>query len=108
MSYTVWMIIDTGGKKPISIVDSINYTSNVSGMWEKALGFSLRELNGKLGLECIKSLTKAVKHMKENPSIYKPMNPSNRWGCYTNAMQFLRDILKWCRNNPKATLKMWY
>ena len=80
MSYDVWMSIDTGGKEPVSVGDSINHTSNTSPMWTKAMGVPLRELDGKTGVEARPILNKGVNEMKRNPDEYTPMNPENGWG----------------------------
>ena len=55
----------------------LNYTSNVRPMWDRALGFSIRDLQGKLGAEIEDDLRRAHDNMVNNPDDFIPMNPSN-------------------------------
>lgn len=110
MSYNAYMVIDTGSDEPACVADIGNMTSNVSPMWTKALGFQLRDLDGKTGYECISPLEHAVSHIRhpENTKAYKEMNPPNGWGNHESAAGYLEAILAACRQHPKATLKLSY
>lgn len=102
MSYDAYLKIDTGGDEPATVCDIGNYTSNVSGMWRKALGKPLGEYDGVLAGDMIPDLERAVNDMIQNPQVYLPMNPDNGWGNYGGAKQYLEDILAACREHPKA------
>ncbi len=108
MSYDVWMEIDTGGSEPVTVVESINYTSNVSSMWQRALGDPLSYFDGFTGGECLPIFRQAIVLMEDNPEEYKEMNPKNGWGDYEGALQYLRNIQRMCVNNPKGILSMCY
>lgn len=109
MSYDIWMEVDAGGPEPVSVTDSINHTSNTYAMWERALGFSLRELNGRMGAECIPLLESAIGHMRDprNRISYQHMNPANGWGSHDSATAFLEDFLRLCERAPKALVRIW-
>lgn len=110
MSYDAWMQIDTGGSEKACVDDIGNMTSNVSPMWTKALGFRLRDLQDKLGADCVPHLLRAVQHIRapENRADYEAMNPSNGWGNHAHATEFLEKLLSACERHPKAELHFWY
>lgn len=87
-----------------TVFDVGNYTSNVSGMWTKALGFPLRSLKGKRASEVLPELNRAVSHMVNNREEYIPMNPPNGWGDYEGALEYLRKLRDGCAANPDAEI----
>lgn len=77
-----------------SILD-INYTFNVSPMFRLALGGDgIKQLNDLSRNECIELLQDGIKHMEQNPQIYKKLNPENGWGDYEGALDVLVKILE--------------
>lgn len=107
MSYDVWMTIDTGGPEPAAITDGYNYTSNVSPMWTRALGRSLKELDGMLGSEAAPLLLDGYQAIMDNLPEYRELNPKNGWGNAEGAAEFLFKLHSDCVRHPKAQLKMW-
>ena len=107
MSYDIDLVIDTGVEER-TVVTVGNYTSNVAGMWKKALGYSLRELDNKKADSCIEDLRKAIANMEDNPKEYKEMNPPNGWGDYEGALNYLRKLLDACVKNPKCKIDIFY
>ena len=105
MSWDVSLSIDTGGKMPKTVVEVGNYTFNVSHMYFKVfdLGFTAT-LNKKLAGECIPILKKAIDTMKNDPQKFKALSPSNGWGSYEGALEFLNKIYIACNENPKCTI----
>ena len=89
-------------------VADLNYTSNVRPMWDRALGFSIRDLQGRLGADIEDDLRRAHDNMVNNPDDYIPMNPSNNWGRYEGATEVLERLLIWSRTWPNAILTMSY
>lgn len=72
----------------------INYTFNVSPMFRLALGGDgIKQLNNLGREECIELLESGIKHMEQNPEIYKKLNPENGWGNYEGALNVLSQIL---------------
>lgn len=104
MSYDLDLRIDTGGEHPVTVHDVGNYTSNVSGMWTKALGFPLADLDGRLAADAIPDLRRAAWAMANNPDTYRAMNPENGWGDYEGARDYLVQLLEGCLAHPKTTI----
>lgn len=108
MSYDVYLstTVDTGAVEPLTItVEEIgNYTFNVGGMWRKALGHSLLELNGQAAGDALPRLREAVAVMESNPDEYRAMNPANGWGSYEGALEFLTRLRDRCQEHPKTTI----
>lgn len=103
MSYTFYLSIKTGPNNSVTAWES-NYTSNVSGMWQKALGYPISEIYGFKASKCVKELTRAIKAMKDNPDEYRIMNPKNGWGNYEGALRVLEEMLRNCKENPRCKL----
>ena len=103
------MNLDTGGKEPYEVrLYSSNYTGNVWPMWEMSgCGDALYESDGKLASEIIPDLEHALPHMKANPDDYRALNPSNGWGNYEGAMDFVAQLLTACKEHPKASVWVW-
>lgn len=106
MSYDVCVLVDTGAGEELRGEDR-NYTYNVSGMFRKAGIESLNDLEGKKCSDLIPMLSKAADAMKADPEAYRAMNPSNGWGNYEGALEFLCWILEQCQRHPKATLHVY-
>lgn len=76
-----------------TILDT-NCTFNVSPMFRLALGKDgIKQLNELSRENCIILLQDGIKDMKENPEIYKKLNPENGWGSYEGALETLENIL---------------
>lgn len=106
MSYDVQLTINTG-KGEWRVVDIGNYTSNVSGMWFDALGGQrLSALNGRKASDVIELLQTAIADMEARPEYYSMMNPSNGWGNYEGAVNYLKNILRECLEHPLTTLEI--
>jgi hypothetical protein len=106
MSFSVRLAIDTGGEYNATIADVGDPTYNMAPMFTKALGESIRELDGRTAADVVKQLEEACYDMDERPSIYEALNPPNGWGSYTGARQFLSRFLGLCRDHPKATVEV--
>ena len=109
MSYDVYLMadLDTGaatGPLRITVEEIGNYTFNVGGMWRKALGHSLMELNDRNAGDTLPALDKAVAEMESNPEEYEAMNPPNGWGSYEGALNFLRRLQTGCKEHPKTKI----
>lgn len=114
MSYDVCLIDKRpactccGRDEEESETDVGNYTDNVAGMWEKALGHSLSDLDGQTAGNAISPLEVAVARMTHPPEVagYRAMNPPNGWGSYEGAVGYLRAILAECRRQPNAVIRI--
>ena len=105
MGWSVYLNINTGIEER-EVVDIGNYTYNVAPMYEKAMGITISDLNGKICSKVIPILRKGVLNMTENPAMYREMNPPNGWGKYESALEFLEKIYKECVNNPKCKIEV--
>ena len=108
MSYWVYLRINTGGRNDAEIY-SRNMTSNVAPMWRKA-GIDLQECDGKPVTDVLPVLRAAVAAIND-PSeyaAYKALEPSNGWGDYAGAVQFLEELLRACEDNPACTVDVSY
>jgi len=102
------MSIDIWIKEKNWETDSINHTSNCSGMWCKALGIPLRDLDGTKAEDAIPVLVKGIADMLENPSVYEEMNPPNEWGSYESAKKYLEKLLEMCQKYPDGNIEISY
>lgn len=112
MSYDGWLYIDTGGPEPAIVAELGNYTSNVAPMWGLALekageNIRLSDTEGRTAADVLPLLRRAVAHMEDFPEVYTPMNPSNGWGDYEGALNYLRGVVEQCVKHPKAYLHWW-
>lgn len=111
MSYDIYLEIDTGnGHKAEVGPDCLNYTSNVSPMWRKALTGSdfdsLAAMDGKRAGDCVKALRHAVAAMAADPATYVLMNPANGWGDADGARTFLETIAELCEMHPNCEVRV--
>ena len=107
------MEVDTGGDEPYSItLYDGNYTHNVTPMWSKAGVYKAlykrdewdREITA---AELIPVLQRGYTNMERDSEGYKELNPSNGWGSYGTAIEWLGKLLSACREHPKATYGCW-
>lgn len=107
MSYDISLNIDTGGRYPATIVDCGNYTYNVAPMFARALGGKgLNDIDGEEAWKVIPKLEHAIEHMGTHAADYRELNPPNGWGNYDGALEYLRGVLKACKENPKCTIRI--
>ena len=106
MSYDVTLTVDTGGQYPARVTETRTPTYNLGPMFEDALGFPLRNLNGLKGLECVPLLRVAIAAMQDDPARFKKLNPENGWGSYEGALKFFQGFLEECIEHPKAIVSV--
>lgn len=107
MSYDFALEIDTGGQMPATVADCGNCTYNVAPMFYKALGEGgINKLHGEEAWKVIPKLEHAIEHMEAHAADYRELNPPNGWGNYDGALEYLRGILKACKEHPKCTIRI--
>jgi hypothetical protein len=118
MSYDAWIEIDTGGPCPAKVwpSSSLNYTSNVNGIWSEALravGFQgslgnplLSDLDGFLAEEAFQILRSAALWLREHEVDLVKLEPRNGWGSVSGAAKFLEDLASGCALHPKAKVRL--
>lgn len=91
-----------------TIIDVGNMTSNVAGMWRLASPDTdgLKGLHGMTADQAIQPLSRAILRMRADPEAYIPLTPSNGWGSYDGALQFLTEVLAACRAHPWLTISI--
>ena len=91
-----------------------NYTYNCGPMFRLALYGDTTAKKGWTSLDGMKAakavplLTKAYLHMvaPDNAEAYKKLNPSNGWGYFESATEYLKNLLDACIEYPKATIEI--
>lgn len=106
MSYDINLVIDTGGEYLASVMYVGNYTYNVAPMLAKALGFPFRDLHGRAASDCIAPLADAIARFERDFAEYEKLNPANGWGDAAGALDYLRALLKGCREHPKTAVRI--
>lgn len=107
MSYDIHLVIDTGGPEPVAVgKGDHNYTYNCTPMFRTAMTGGLDSLNLKTAGSQVERLQSAIASMEAEPGMYRAMNPSNGWGSYEGALQFLRDLEADARAHPKAEFRV--
>lgn len=81
--------------------EDFNYTYNVSGMWydcypEKGI----RKHYGMTGKDSLSVLRKLRSHMEDNTERLKEMNPTNGWGDFHSALDFVSSLIGAALRNP--------
>lgn len=103
-------------------VHESNMTSNVSGIWEKALlrvtgikpdEILTRSWGGFSPLTALKTneertlaLRAAASDIRRNPEEYKSLEPSNGWGSAEGAATFMDELARAWEENPDADLEV--
>jgi len=107
MSYNVKLKINTGIDN-VTVEDCGNYTYNCAEMFIKGnkKGLSLNELNGKSCEEAIEILQEVFDDMSNNVEKYEKLEPKNGWGDWEGFYDFVKDILVYCKKNPKCFLSI--
>lgn len=108
MGWDFSMEVDTGGSDPVTIVDDLNYTYNVSPMLYDALPFAdgVKGINGMLGHQALSGLREGLAAMQDHPDKYRAMAPKNGWGDYNGALMVLKTLIYWAEAHPKATFRV--
>lgn len=90
-----------------SEVFSVNYTHNVSEMWDLAgIYDDLYNSDGKLAKDIVGNLIFGLKKMLDNPDKFKKLNPENGWGDYDGAVKVLNEIISACNEYPDAEISI--
>lgn len=98
--------------KPVSVYSG-NITHNLTSM-ARAVHINNTTLynyvwmseNISKAKELINPLKEGLKELESNPEHYKKFNPPNKWGSYEDFVQFLKEYLKACTENPDADIEI--
>lgn len=107
MSYDVSVDVPTG---PTHSVEAFwrNYTSNVAFMWRESLDLpdGLRSLDGAPCSEAAGVLAAAVERMTARAAEYRQKEPTNGWGNYDGALDFLAAIARAAAEHPRGVIRV--
>lgn len=86
------------------------YTNNIThnlGSMAAAAGiyqhlWRPEELNIKTAQELIEPLSQGLSRLLFAPEHYQQYNAANGWGTYDNLVEFIKQYLQACRDNPDA------
>ena len=110
MSLDFYLIaeIDTGGVEPfIAYLFEANATHNLTPMWSLAGVYdALYMSHGKLAGEIRNTLLDGCRKMIAEKAEFEKLNPSNGWGNYDCALEFLTKTAQACAEHPKAKIRM--
>ncbi len=93
--------------KPTEVY-SANATHNLIPMWHKAGVYeSLYESQGKEASEILPILRSGLEKMQDDQETYKQLAPTNGWGTYEGAIEFLAGLINACEENSGAAIRVW-
>lgn len=81
-----------------------NATYNLAPMFTKALGCSIRDLEGRKCSEIAPILQAGIEAMLADWAAYEELNPWNGWGNAEGALKTLCELARWCSEVPDAAL----
>lgn len=84
-----------------------NITHNVSPMWREAGVYdALYNSEGKACGDVLPILLAGHEKMCSDREKYEALNPSNGWGSYEAAIEFLRKTIDACCQHPSARFRV--
>ncbi len=82
-----------------------NITHNVSPMWKLAgIYDDIYNSHGYTAKDILPRLEKGLQKMKEFPQSFEALNADNGWGNYLDALKFLEDIIRGCKEYPNSEI----
>lgn len=57
--------------------------------------------------QLIPILTSGIQKLEKEPEHFKTFNPPNGWGTYEDLVQWLKEYLQACIENPDANVSTW-
>lgn len=64
------------------------------------------EINAVYAREIIPFLERGLEKLKADPERFEKHNADNGWGLYEHFVPFVEDVLKGCRENPDAEIRV--
>lgn len=86
-----------------------NITHNLAGMAKEAGVYLAMWQPDEIGIstaaELAEILETGLAKLEAEPERFRAMNPPNGWGSYEGLVQFVRNYLQACRDNPDAEVE---
>lgn len=98
MSYSMNFEVEESGQ---ALFETLSPTYNLAPMFERALGFPIRNLEGKTAAECLPHLQRAYIFLIDNQDECRSLEPANKWGTYEGAVEAMRTLLRWAESLTK-------
>lgn len=93
-----------------TVVFDYNITHNLNTMVEKAGIYKHLWRPDEIGITKAEQLIEPLQHgldlLVDNPDYFKQFNPENGWGSYDGLVQFVKDYLQACKENPDAEISV--
>lgn len=106
MSLDVYLTVE----KPVTIYSG-NVTHNLAPMAREAGIYEALwrpdELKIRKAVELIPILKAGLDLLQEDPERFRMFNPENGWGTYEVLVEFVRNYLTACQENPVAEVSVW-
>ena len=84
-----------------------NATHNLVSMWQEAGVYSaLYESDGARAGNLLDALRIGLADMTNRPEAYRALSPSNGWGSYEGAVDFLESLIRKCTEFPEARVRV--
>lgn len=91
-------------------VFTANITHNLGSMAEKAGLYAILWRPDEMGYTHAKHISEKLAHglkvLRDDPDIFKKMNPENGWGDYDGLVEFIENYLKACHAYPEARIEV--
>lgn len=88
-------------------VFSANITHNLRRMWDEAsVCDALYESQGKTAASILPALESGLAVMQADPARFEAFNAPNGWGLYKHAVPWLAEVVRACRENPAAVVRV--
>ena len=85
-----------------NITHNLNKMAMEAGIYQHL--WRPEELSITRAQELIQPLTEGLARLEADPDHYRKFNAANGWGVYENFVDFVRDYLEACQNNPDAEI----
>lgn len=86
---------------------SSNITHNLRRMWDEAsVCDALYESQGKTAASILPALESGLAVMQADPARFEAFNAPNGWGLYKHAVPWLAEVVRACRENPAAVVRV--
>lgn len=87
-----------------NITHNLNKMAQEAGIYQHL--WRPEELNITVAKDLIDPLTEGLARLEDKPEHYRKFDAPNGWGTYDNFVDFVRDYLKACQENPDATIEV--
>lgn len=85
-----------------NITHNLNKMAMEAGIYQHL--WRPEELSITRAQELIQPLTEGLARLEADPEHYRKFNAPNGWGVYEDFVDFVRDYLEACQNNPDAEI----